>query len=187
MMDDAALDALNTKTDQQLRTLADDLLCGLLDTIRALREQVKEANLARDAAIDRWTNTRNGQLARIALARAEEEQNRANTEKARADALAMALVSAREDLVECYKLTGADPDDNSDAVLAPYAVDEVQRFRREHDALATEHARLRAALEIIVECKARFSLDPLEHARTAVQYCRDHARAALLAASQEEK
>lgn len=39
------------------------------------------------------------------------------------------------DLAECFRLSGADPDGNEDWRLAPHAVREVARLRREHDEL----------------------------------------------------
>ena len=39
----------------------------------------------------------------------------------------------------------------------------------------------REALEAVVRCEARFSLDPLEHANNAVEHCRNVALAALRA------
>jgi hypothetical protein len=47
------------------------------------------------------------------------------------DALAAALTVCQQELAECYRLTGADPDGNTDAALAPYAVAEVKRMREE--------------------------------------------------------
>lgn len=55
-------------------------------------------------------------------------------------------------LAECYRLSGADPDGDSDAHLAPYAVQEVRRLREESDAdnkqLDAKVTRLRDALAI---------------------------------------
>lgn len=38
-------------------------------------------------------------------------------------------------LAECYRLSGADPDGNEDWRLAPHAVEEVRRLRKEYDEL----------------------------------------------------
>lgn len=38
-----------------------------------------------------------------------------------------------KELAECYRLTGADSDGNTDAMLAEHAVSEVRRLRRELD------------------------------------------------------
>lgn len=46
-------------------------------------------------------------------------------------ALLAALTVCQQQLAECYRLTGADPDGNTDAALAPYAVAEVKRMREE--------------------------------------------------------
>jgi prefoldin subunit 5 len=49
-----------------------------------------------------------------------------------------------QELAACYELTGADPDGNQPAMLAPYAVQEVQRLRDEHDCYMHEAAELAA-------------------------------------------
>jgi len=49
--------------------------------------------------------------------------------------LADKFVDGRRAAAECYRLTGADPCDGSDAMLAREAVDEVRRFRAEYDEL----------------------------------------------------
>jgi hypothetical protein len=41
-------------------------------------------------------------------------------------------------LAECYRLTGADPDGDSDACLAEFAVDEVRRMREENDRIEAQ-------------------------------------------------
>ena len=38
------------------------------------------------------------------------------------------------ELALCYVETGADPDSNSDSILATHALDEVRRLRKDHDA-----------------------------------------------------
>jgi hypothetical protein len=53
-------------------------------------------------------------------------------ENGRAEAVA-ALTVCQQQLAECYRLTGADPDGNTDAALAPFAVSEVKRLRVELD------------------------------------------------------
>jgi DNA repair exonuclease SbcCD ATPase subunit len=50
-----------------------------------------------------------------------------------APALLSALEEAESQLAECYRLTGADPDGDEDWRLAPFAVQEVKRFREESD------------------------------------------------------
>ncbi len=49
---------------------------------------------------------------------------------------------ALRNLAECYRLTGADPDDNDDWRLAGHAIQEVARLRDEEKA---EHYRAEAA------------------------------------------
>ncbi len=68
-------------------------------------------------------------------------------------ALHAKLVQLEGELAECYRLTGADPDGNDDAQLAPHAVAEVRRLRSDSDtaeaALAQaqgERDRLRAVV-----------------------------------------
>ena len=48
------------------------------------------------------------------------------------------------ELAACYRLSGADPDGNSDAALAPYAVPEVTRLRQEADEADAAVVRLEA-------------------------------------------
>lgn len=49
---------------------------------------------------------------------------------------AAALVTKlQDDLAECYRLTGADPDGNENWRLAKDAVEEVRRFRKEFDEM----------------------------------------------------
>lgn len=50
------------------------------------------------------------------------------------------------DLAECYRLSGADPDGDSDEHLARYAVAEVRRWRREFDRLQARVVELEGKL-----------------------------------------
>lgn len=50
------------------------------------------------------------------------------------------------DLAECYRLSGADPDGNEDWRIAPYAVVEVERLRRESDEAEARVAQLEDGL-----------------------------------------
>lgn len=50
-------------------------------------------------------------------------------------------------LAECYRLSGADPDDNEDWRLAEYAVQEVRTLRERADTDSAEVLRLRAEVE----------------------------------------
>ena len=59
-------------------------------------------------------------------------------------------------LGEIYAATGADPDDNSDTHLAPFAVEEVHRLRREYDQ---QEAQLLAAHAEIARLKETPELD----------------------------
>lgn len=59
------------------------------------------------------------------------------------------LHDQRRDLAECYRLTGADPSDGSDAMLAREALDEVRRFRAEYDELEEAIAKVGEALDRI--------------------------------------
>ena len=45
--------------------------------------------------------------------------------------------------------------------------------------LETENTIRLRTLEAIVECRCRFAVDPLEHARTAVEHCRELATAGI--------
>lgn len=47
-----------------------------------------------------------------------------------------ALRDATAQLAECYRLTGADPDGDSDSMLAKFAVEEVRRLREKFDQLS---------------------------------------------------
>lgn len=47
------------------------------------------------------------------------------------------------------------------------------------DALTRERDAAREALREIIKCECLFKVDPLEHAREAVEHCRELARAAL--------
>lgn len=55
-------------------------------------------------------------------------------------------------LAECYRATGVDPDGNSDAMLAPYAIEEVRRLRTGEAtvdaALVEAEAALAQALQV---------------------------------------
>lgn len=57
------------------------------------------------------------------------------------------LCVQRRALAECYRLTGADPSDGSDAMLAREAVDEVRRFRAEYDELEERLERAEGQLK----------------------------------------
>ncbi len=50
---------------------------------------------------------------------------------------------ATKQLAGCYRLSGADPDGNEDDKLAPYAVEEVKRLRKEYEELGEETEQLR--------------------------------------------
>jgi hypothetical protein len=63
--------------------------------------------------------------------------------------LADKFVQGRRDAAECYRLTGADPSDGSDAMLAREAVDEVRRFRAEYDEFEKAIAAVGEALDRI--------------------------------------
>lgn len=52
------------------------------------------------------------------------------------EAIEQALREATASLAQCYRLSGADPDGDSDSMLAKFAVEEVGRLRREHDEMA---------------------------------------------------
>lgn len=54
-------------------------------------------------------------------------------EKAEAEAAKLTA-----ELGKCYRLSGADPDGDSDQMLAPYAVQEVKRLRSEFDAVSDQ-------------------------------------------------
>ena len=159
----AWLDGIQGSSSSGEAALIIEAMCGRIrqavEAIRALREQVKEPNY-----------------------KADYEQERGH-----ADVLAQKLDMAFCRLAECYRLTGADPDGNSDARLAPYAVDEVRRLRHDHDALAQEHARLRAALKALC-IDANRLCDRMEGG-TYEEDCRRAIAATrtLLAASQEGK
>lgn len=58
----------------------------------------------------------------------------------------------RAQLAECYRLTGADPDGNEDAMLAPHAVDEVRRLRMDGEKSSELLELVRA--QTIAEVKA---------------------------------
>ena len=68
---------------------------------------------------------------------------------ARVAVLGDQVVQQRRDAAECYRLTGADPSDGSDAMLAREAIDEVRRFRAEYDELETANAAVGDALDRI--------------------------------------
>lgn len=57
------------------------------------------------------------------------------------------LSHAIDDLAECYRLSGADPDGNADWRLAPRAAREVRRLREEHDKSVDDAVYMRAALK----------------------------------------
>lgn len=73
-------------------------------------------------------------------------------------------------LAECYKLTGADPDGDEDWRLAPDAVEEVRRFRRDYDDLDSQlmqsHAELSIALRERDEALAALARYEADHAKT---------------------
>lgn len=56
------------------------------------------------------------------------------------------VVDIESELAQCYKLSGADPDDNVDAMLAPRAVEEVKRLRKDYGEACQENEGLRKAL-----------------------------------------
>lgn len=63
--------------------------------------------------------------------------------------LADKFVEGRRAAAECYRLTGADPCDGSDAMLAREALDEVRRFRKEYDEYEEAIAAVGEALDRI--------------------------------------
>ena len=60
--------------------------------------------------------------------------------------LLAALATAEDQLAECYRLSGADPDGNEDWRLAPYAVNAVKNLRANLDEADQEAEKLRAQL-----------------------------------------
>lgn len=55
----------------------------------------------------------------------------------------------------------------------------IKRLRPAAARLRSENDKMREALEAIDKCCSPYSLDPLERAINAVEYCRQVARAAL--------
>ena len=72
------------------------------------------------------------------------ESNQFNYEK-RLQAEA-ALAQREQELAECYRQSGADPDGNDNATLADHAVKEVTQLRRDSDAAEAELAALQTRL-----------------------------------------
>jgi len=61
--------------------------------------------------------------------------------------LARRLVTYLKQLAECYRLSGADPDGDSDAHLAKHAVQAVRELREQSDANNLEELELRERAE----------------------------------------
>lgn len=80
-------------------------------------------------------------------------------DRQRTDAQAT-ITALQAQLATCFKLSGADPDGNEDWRLAPHAVEEVTRLRKDYDELGDETEALRdqltqrtAELEAAVEMR----------------------------------
>jgi hypothetical protein len=64
----------------------------------------------------------------------------------RIEALARLTKELQADLAQCYRLTGADPDGDSDAMLATNAVEEVRCMREDWDRAEAELVEAKAEL-----------------------------------------
>jgi len=87
------------------------------------------------------------------------------------------------ELARCYVETGADPDSNSDSILATHALDEVRRLRKDHDAAEAKLAQAEASLTALRKLAGEFVavIDKRHYGRMPdeVQVARDALKAGL--------
>ena len=157
---DDALSAAYDALDEHSEALAREVLAHradhseLCDLIHAVRAHLLTGIRAARPSEQR-EDVPTEQLARVASSLLQSGAAReAAVEDLHRDALRLladkneALRTERDrliaDLAECYRLTGADCDGNEDWRIAPYAVREVARLRKEQEDLEEAHETLRA-------------------------------------------
>ncbi len=109
-----------------------------------VQEEVDALKAERDAVYAQLDNT--DKVRRNTFESWQQVERELAAVVAERDSLAGRLGEATKQLAECYRLSGADPDDNEDWRLAPEAVKEVTQMRKEWDAAELRAERAEGAL-----------------------------------------